>query len=158
MASLPQIGLVFHIIGLTMIAGTTVSEFVMVRQFRKQYDQDKTKGFAVMQATSKLPPLTGIGLLLLIISGMTMVAASGGAYGQFLWFKIKMIVVLLIIATIILLRRGLEKRLHKLVSDDMAHGNVTMQVRTLASRVGYLQLSLLSFFVVIFILTAFRFN
>lgn len=111
-----------------------------------------------MQAVSKLPRVAGLGLLVLIISGVTMVAASRGIYGQQLWFKIKMMVVLLIIATSIFMTRGLERRLHKLVLEDMAKGNVTLQIGTLTSRIGYVQLSLLAFFVVIFVLSVFRFN
>jgi uncharacterized membrane protein len=158
MTSLPQISLVLHIVGLATVAGTTLAAFVTRKHFWHQYSQDKQKGFAVMQAVSKLPRVAGLGLLVLIISGVTMVAASRGIYGQQLWFKIKMMVVLLIIATSIFMTRGLERRLHKLVLEDMAKGNVTLQIGTLTSRIGYVQLSLLAFFVVIFVLSVFRFN
>jgi uncharacterized membrane protein len=158
MTSLPQIALVLHIIGLTTVAGTTLTGFIIRRQFWNQYSQDKQKGFAVMQSASKLPRMTGIGMLVLIISGVAMVAARRGIYGQQLWFKIKMIFVLLIIATIVVVLRGLERRLRKLVSDDMALGNITAQIGSVTGRIGYVQLCLLAFFIVIFILTSFRFN
>ncbi|HWA34688.1 MAG TPA: hypothetical protein VG737_11185 [Cyclobacteriaceae bacterium] len=158
MTNLPHISLVLHIIGLATVAGTTLSAFVTRKQFWNQYSQDKQKGFAVMQALLKLSRIAGIGLLLLIISGVTMVAASGGIYGQQLWFKIKMMVVLLIIATSIFMTRALHRRLDKFVQKDMTQGNLTQQIGMLTNRIGYVQLSLLAFFVVIFVLSVFRFN
>ncbi|MBA4053408.1 MAG: hypothetical protein C0490_01725 [Marivirga sp.] len=156
--SLLQAGLLLHIIGLTSIAGVTLVGYIMSRQFRKLYAQDKQKGFAIIEATSKLPMVATIGLLLLVLSGVTMLAATGGAYGEQLWFKIKMIFVILIIAGSIFLRRVLEKRLRLWVLDDMIHANRTQQIGNLGSRIAYVQLFLLSFFIIIFILSSFRFN
>lgn len=158
MESLPQIALVLHIIGLTTVAGTTLARYIVRRQFWNQYSQDKQKGLAVMQSVSKLPRVAAIGMLVLILSGITMIAARRGVYGQQLWFQVKMIFVLLIIVTSALVMRLLEKRLQKLLVEDTAHGNVTPQIGSVTGRIGYVQLCLLLFFIVIFILTSFRFN
>src|SRR5882672_3431639 len=150
--SFPQIGLFLHIIGLTTVAGTTLASYITMNQFRNLYTQDKQKGFAVMQVTSKLPRVAQIGLLLLILSGIMMVAASHGLYGQQLWFRIKMVFVILVIAGSILMRRSLDGRLRKQVLDDMVHGNKTDEIGSLVSRIAFVQLFLLSFFIIIFIL------
>ena len=156
--NLLQAGLFLHITGMAAVAGVTLASYITLRQFRVQYTQDKQKGVAIMQAISKLPVVAGTGLVLLIISGLMMMAATRGLYGQQLWFKIKMIVVILIIACFIFLKRRLEKRLRKWVLDDIAHGSNTLQIGNLARKITYVHLFLLSFFIIIFILSAFRFN
>jgi uncharacterized membrane protein len=157
MTSFTHVGLLLHIIGLTTIGGVTLASYITSRKFWNQYIQDKQKGFAIMQAVSKLPMLAGIGMGLLILSGIMMVGASRGIYGQQLWFKIKMVFVILIIAAAIL-RGRLDKRLHSEVLDDIAHGNRTNEIARLVSKLANVQLIILSFFLIIFVLAVFRFN
>lgn len=153
-----QAGLLLHLIGLTTIVGTTLVSYIILRQFRTEYIQDKHKGFAIMQALLKLPALVGIGLGVQIISGAMMLAAMGGGYAQQLWFKIKMLIVILIIAGTIALNRSMQRRLRRWVLDDMMYGDKSRQIGTLASRIGYFQLMLLSFFLIIFMLSVYKFN
>ena len=157
-ATLRQIGLLLHIIGITIAAGVTLVSFIALRKFIWLYTQDKEKGFAILHTMSILPRVAGIGLLLLILSGVLMISASGGGYGQLSWFRIKMIFVLLIITVSLFEKRRLDKDLHEQVLDDIAHGHKAQQIKTLARGIGYVQLFLLSFFVIIFVLTSFRFN
>ena len=110
-----------------------------------------------MQATAKLPVLAGAGILLLILSGAMMLSATNGVYGQQLWFRIKMVIVILIIAGNVFVNRKLWKRVKEWVLEDMAHGNRTEQIGNLAVRIGSLQLFILTLFLVIFILSVFRF-
>ena len=98
--------LVFHIIGLTIVGGSTLVAFVVQNQFWKQYEQDTGKAIGVMVATAKVPRITMIGLLLLILSGMSMMIITQGAFGAQLWFKVKMIVLLIIIINAVILRRN----------------------------------------------------
>ena len=97
--------LVFHIIGLTIVGGSTLVAFVVQNQFWKQYEQDTGKGIAVMVAAAKVPRITMIGLSLLILSGMSMMIITHGAFGAQLWFKVKMIVLLIIIINALILRK-----------------------------------------------------
>jgi hypothetical protein len=157
MYSLLQAGLFLHMIGLTTVAGVTLANYITSRQFRMQYAIDKQKGLAIMQAISKLPMVAGIGLLLQIVSGMLMMAATGGGFGEQLWFKIKMIFVILVIGSVIFLNRGLQRRLHNWVASDMVDGNRSQQIKNLAGRIGYLQLFLLSLFLIIFLLSVYKF-
>jgi len=152
------VGKLLHIIGLTMLAGTTLVSYVVSKKFWAQYKQDKEKGFAIMQAISKLPWLAGVGLGLQLISGFMIMAAVGGGYGAQLWFRIKMIFVLLIISGSIVLSRGMQNKMYRWVSDDMLHGNKTQQIGNLATRISYVQLFLISFFIIVYTLSVFRFN
>ena len=156
--NLLQTGLLLHMIGLATIAGITLADYMTTRRFRMLYLKDKQKGADLMLATAKLPAIAGLGLLLQIISGVMMLAATSGAFGQQQWFRIKMIIVILIIAGLIFLNRSLRKRLRIWVLDDVIHGNRTAQISSLANKMGYVQLLLLAFFVLIFGLSTFRFN
>ena len=115
-----QTGLLLHLIGLTLLVGATLSSYIVQRQFRKEY-KDQQKGLALMQSSKKLRHLAAIGLGLQVVSGVMMLAATGGGYGQQLWFKIKMVLVLLIIAVTIAWNRSLQNRLHQLV--QVSHGH-----------------------------------
>lgn len=152
-----QTGLLLHIIGLTILVGTTLSSYVLQKQFRKEY-KDKQRGLALMQSITKLRHLSGMGLGLQILSGVMMLAATGGGYGQQLWFKIKMMLVILIIGTTLALNRTMQNRLYKLWLDEVLDGSKDRQIVKMAVRFNYVQLFLLAFFMIIFILSVFRFN
>jgi hypothetical protein len=151
-------GLVLHILGLSTLVGLNLVKFFLTRKFWINYKQDKKMGLAIMQATSNLRTVAIIGLLLLILSGLMMLAATRGMYAHQLWFKTKMIFVILIIAGSIFLNRALEKRLSGKVLDDLEHGNKTSEISSLVSRITYVQVVLLLFSLVIFILSIFRFT
>lgn len=152
-----QTGLLLHIIGLTTLVGTTLSTYILQRQFQKQY-KDRQKGLVLMQSITKLRRLSGIGLGLQILSGVMMLAATGGGYGQQLWFKIKMVLVILIFIVTVALNKGMQNRLHKLLLDDVLDGSNDWQIGKIAIRINYVQLCVLAFFMIIFILSVFRFN
>lgn len=152
-----QTGLLLHIIGLTILAGTTLTSYIVQKQFQKQF-QDKQRGLALMHLIIKLRRLAGIGLGLQILSGVMMIAVTGGGYGQQLWFKIKMILVILIIACTIALSTGMQKRVQKLLIEEGVDRGRLLQIGKIAAKVNYVQLTLLLFFMIIFILSVFRFN
>ncbi|HEY5823194.1 MAG TPA: hypothetical protein VIT44_02440 [Cyclobacteriaceae bacterium] len=153
-----KIGLVLHILGLSTLVGVNLVKYFLTRKFRIHYKQDKKSGLAILQATSNLRTVAIIGLLLLILSGVMMLGATRGIYGQQFWFKTKMIFVILIIVASIFLNRVLENRLSGHVINDMEHGNKTIEIQSLVSRITYVQVLLLLFFLAIFILSIFRFT
>ncbi len=97
MQTLYQIALVNHIIGLTLLAGTTLVDYILTRHFWKQYFQNPFQAIAINDATSKFQILFGIGIILLILSGITMMGITHGAFGEQIWFQIKFGLVILII-------------------------------------------------------------
>ena len=132
--------------------------FVVQNQFWKQYEQDAGKAIGVMVANAKVPRITMIGLLLLILSGMSMMIITQGAFGAQLWFKVKMIVMLIIILNAVILSRNSGVMLKRLITKN-TNDEETVPVLTAAKwkiRIFYLiQLSLI---VTIFVLSVFKFN
>jgi uncharacterized membrane protein len=149
--------LVFHIIGMTIVGGSTLVAFVVQNQFWKQYKQDTGKGIAVMVAAAKVPRITMIGLSLLILSGMSMMAITHGAFGAQLWFKVKMIVLLIIIINALILRNN-GVMLKRLITEGTNGKEMNPELTSAKWRIRIFYLIQLSLIVTIFVLSVFKFN
>ena len=150
--------LVFHIIGLTIVGGSTLVAFVMQNQFWKQYEQDASKAIGVMVANAKVPRITMIGLLLLILSGMSMMIITQGAFGAQLWFKVKMIVLLIIIINAVILGRKIRVVLKRLITEDTNNKETKPELTSAKWKIRIFYLIQLSLIVTIFVLSVFKFN
>src|SRR5260221_6489995 len=118
MQTLYQIALVAHIIGLATMAGTTLADYVLTKQFWRQYANDRPKAIAINAARSKFPMLFGIGIILLILSGVTMMGITHGAFGEQIWFRIKFgFVILIIVNGAVVGRRQVTKLKNLLVKE-----------------------------------------
>src|SRR5579859_1515857 len=110
-----NIALVTHVIGLTVMAGTTLVDYLITKQFWRQYAQDRLKAIAIHEAVSKFPVLFGIGIILLIFSGVTMMGITQGVFGEQIWFQIKFGLVITIIINGIAVGRRQGLRLKRLL-------------------------------------------
>jgi len=150
--------LVIHITGLTMMAGTTLADYIMTKQFWKQFAIDKQQALAINNATSKLMLLFGIGTILLILSGISMMALTNGAWGEQLWFRIKFGMVIIIIINGIAVGRRQGIQLKKLLAAEVAGeqtGAKLLKVKTNINRFHFIQMAL---FILVFVLSVFKFN
>ncbi|GAA0558563.1 DUF2269 family protein [Chitinophaga japonensis] len=155
--SLYHTALTLHIVALTLMAGTTLADFIMIRQFWAQYSGSRQKGQAVYEALSRFRVFTGIGMLLLIISGVSMMALTRGAYGEQTWFRVKFALVLVIIISELAVRRRqgalLQKRLGQ--EADLAGLPGIGKIKT---NIGWFHAIQIALFVTIFTLSVFKFN
>jgi hypothetical protein len=149
--------LVFHIIGLTIVGGSTLVAFVVQNQFWKQYEQDTGKAIGVMVVSAKMPRITMIGLTLLILSGMSMMIITHGAFGAQLWLKIKMTVLLIIIINAVILGRN-SAMLKRLVTKDTNGKEMIPDLTSAKWRIRIFYLIQLCLIVTIFVLSVFKFN
>jgi hypothetical protein len=157
--------LVFHIIGFSLMAGTTAVDFLCYSQFWKQYAIDKRGGSAVLAVLSKFRFLFMIGFLLLLLSGIGMVVLSHGLFAAQAWFRIKMIFVLLIFLNGMIVGRRLAVKVREGVAMEIA-GNLpgtailTSQehMAELKAKLRIFHIMQLLFFLCIFILSAYKFN
>lgn len=167
MQTLYQIALVTHIIGLTLMAGTTVVDFIMVKQFWKHYAHDSSKAITIHEAGSKFPALFGVGIILLILSGITMMGVTRGVFGEQIWFRIKFGLVILIIINGLALGRRLGSKLKKLLMQERPNTQVGASVSQenrnddllkVKNNLNWFHLSQFAFFIIIFVLSVFKFN
>lgn len=109
--------LLAHIIGLTLAAGTTVIGFLLNRRFWKFYGTDKAKAVALIGLGTRFPRVIGIGIGLLLVSGFFIMNLANGAFGQQLWLRIKIVLVLVVITNSLVVK-ALEKRVKTMVSGE----------------------------------------
>ncbi len=150
-----QLDLVLHITGFTIMAGTVLVDFVINRQLNKYILSDKPRALATLENTSGFPRLIGIGAALLITTGIAMVIIFKGTVAQMTWFKIKMVLVLLILlnGTLVLRRGGNKLKQLLLLNTPNNNTNIT----TLKNQLSIAHVFELLFFLTVFILSIFRF-
>jgi hypothetical protein len=145
-----------HLIALILMAGTTLIDFITVRGFWRLFEKQKEKAFGLLEATAVYSRLIGIGAAILIITGFGMMFVTHGVFGEQLWFRIKFVFVLLLVANGVFVGRRLGLRLRKTVSGtDLINPDRILQVRKSLSR---FHISQLMIFTVIIFLSIFKFN
>jgi len=142
--------LLAHIIGLTLAAGTTVSAFILNRRFWNFYDTDKARAAMLMELGSRFPKITGMGIGLLLLSGVFFMSLTKGAFAGQLWFRIKMALVLLVIVNSFVVK-ALERRVRVTTLKEGSIGNLQQSITV----VYLVQLFL---FLAIFVLGVFKFT
>lgn len=145
-----------HIIGLTMVAGTTLIAFIANRRFWKLYPVHTQQALGIAALTKKFSVVVGIGMLLLIVSGVILMAQTHGAYAEQLWFRIKMVLVLLVIINSII-GRQLEKRVNVAMAETQA-GVISARIITLRGRVQLFFVVQLVIFFFIFAMGVLKIN
>src|SRR5579859_3205702 len=113
-----QLDLVLHITGFTIMAGIILADFVINRRLNRFLLTDKPRAVSVMESVAGFPRLIGIGAALLIVTGIAMVIVFKGAVAQMLWFKVKMVVVLLILLNGGIVLRRNSNRLRSLLQTN----------------------------------------
>jgi hypothetical protein len=152
-----HIALVTHITGITMVAGTVLVDYMISKQFWKLFEIEKQKGVTILEATSKLPILFGVGFLFLIISGVYMMYVTHGAFGEQIWFRIKFGLIIFIIINGLAIGRRLGIKLRKNLSEETT-GKVEMALFKIKGYMSLFHISQLAMFIIIFVLSVFKFN
>jgi hypothetical protein len=156
--SIYYFALVGHIIGLTMLAGTTLADYIMTKQFWKQYALEKSRGLAIQEAKSTFPLLARIGILVLIASGIGMMALTKGVFGEQVWFRIKFGIVIVIILNGVLIGRILGGKLKKYLAATIEGADVEPLLARVKSNMNLFHLSQITLFIIVFTLSVFKFN
>jgi hypothetical protein len=145
-----------HIVGISVAAGTSLIDLILLQYFWNIYRVRIQEGVVIERLVGRLQRVAAVGLMLIVLSGVTMMFYLHTVWGPQLWFRVKMGVLLLIIINGLSFRRVLGKRIHARV---MQESTVRWtQQGSLQSGVTVVQLVQLVFFVVIFVLSVFRFN
>lgn len=153
-----QIALVTHIIGLSTMAGTTLAAYILTKQFWAQYVSDKSKAIAIHEAGSKFPTLFAVGILLLIFSGVAMMAITRGGFGEQLWFRIKFGLIITVIINGLAVGRRQGSRLTKILAEEVPEANIKDRLLGIKWNIRWFYISQMIFFLIIFTLSVFKFN
>jgi hypothetical protein len=150
--------LVTHITGLTMMAGTTLMDYVIFKQVWKQYAIDKMRSLAISEAMVKLQIVFGTGFLFLLISGITMMYLTHGVFGEQTWFRIKFGLILVIMINGLAFGRRQGVKLRKLLPEEISGGSSNDQILKIKDNLNLFHISQLAIFITIFVLSVFKFN
>jgi uncharacterized membrane protein len=153
-----QIALVTHVIGITIMAGTTFIDFITFKAFWNAFRADKAKSLVLEEYLHKLQKFMGIGMLAILISGILMMVKLHEVWGAQTWFRIKMGVLLLIIINGLGLRRMLGSKLKKLLPIDPAGDSIAEKFIRLKRDFTTVQIIQILLFVIIYVLSIFKFN
>jgi len=151
-----QCFLTLHITGLTIMAGTTLVDYITFKTFWKLFDKGKEKSAILLRAMSKFPMLIGVGAILTIGTGIGMMALTNGVFGEQLWFRIKFALVIILILNGLLVGRRQGVKLQKIMNDNTA--NITQQINKVRSNLKIFHTSQLVIFFIIIFLSVFKFN
>ena len=154
MNTLLQICLVIHITGIVLLGGTTLMNYIVSRQFWSCLQSDRNRAIVINSTTLSFARITAIGGALTILTGMGMVAILHGTVGAQLWFRIKMILVLLILLNALLFARPQNTKLKKILSAGNLMNAELTAIRSKMNLYYALQLMML---LTIFVLSVFRF-
>ena len=145
-----------HLIALILMAGTTLIDFVSLRTFWGLFETQKEKAYGLLEATSKFSRLIGIGAAILILTGFLMMFVTHGVFGEQVWFRIKFVLVLILVANGLFVGRRLGVQLRKLMPmGDPGPAELVMRVRKNLFRFHVSQLLI---FAIIIFLSIFKFN
>ena len=106
----------------------------------------------------RLQKFMGFGMLLIIISGIIMMFYLHQVWGQQLWFRVKMGLLLLIIINGLGLRRALGNKLKKQLNSFGGDGDLTHVRPALKKNITTVLVTQLFFFIIIFVLSVFKFT
>lgn len=142
----------FHIIGISLMAGVTVADFVLTRKFWDSYAKNPQEGILVRTISNKLPVLIIAGTLLILLSGVGMMIATRGVFDTFLWFRLKMGLVLLVILNAIIFGRRQNSLLNKLLAQEAP------ELKNIRRNLNTFHITQLTLFALIYLLSTFKFN
>ncbi len=153
-----QLARFFHLIGLTLAVGILLASFVAGRQGWALLAQDKASGLAAFRSMATLQVVGAIGLMLLLLSGAAMLALLEWTLLSLLWFQLKLLAVGLLFLNGFSMGRKQTLNLQALIAEEKkGHGQMPDFTR-LKRNLQIFQLTQLSLFMLIILLSVFRFS
>jgi hypothetical protein len=148
--------LILHLSGLTLMAGTTVTEYITFNTFSKQYEKEKERSLNLLGLMKKLSALLGVGAALLILSGIGLLILTNGVFLHQFWFKIKLILILTLVLNGFLVGGRQESKLKTSINTN---GSVPCeQTTSVMLRLKIFYRVQMSLFFVIILLSVFKFS
>lgn len=167
MQTLYQIALITHIVGITLMAGTTLVEYLLMKHFWKLYTRDKSRAITSNEDGFNFHMLVNIGIIFLILSGVTMLVIFQGVFIKQIWFQIKIGLIIIIAINGVVVGRRQDMKLKRLISlekinfpqdGSLGEENRKKDLMEVKHRLDLFYISQLLMFLTIFMLSVFKFN
>jgi len=118
--------------------------------------KDKSKGNCINEATANFRMLFGIGIMLLILSGVTLMAITQGAFGEQIWFRIKFGLIVAVILNGVVVGRRQGVKLTRILSEETSEKNSTEKLLKVKRNIHWFHASQMVFFIIIFYTKCFQ--
>jgi hypothetical protein len=167
MQTLYHIALITHIVGITLMAGTTLVEYFLSKHFWKLYASDRSTAIASNEDGFNFHLLIDIGVIFLILSGVAMLVIFQGVCAKQIWFQIKIGLIIIIAINGSVVGKRQDKKLKQLMSleklnfrqdDSLGQENRKEDLMRVKHRLDLFYISQLLMFLIIFTLSVFKFN
>src|SRR5258708_4616613 len=167
MQTLYQIALITHIAGITLMAGTTLVEYLFMKHFWKLYASDRSRAITSNENGFNFHLVVNIGIILLILSGVSMLLIFHGVFAKQTWFQIKIGLIIIIAVNGSVVGRKQDMKLNGLMSLEKLnfHQNHSLEqeirkeeLMKVKNRLDLFYFSQLLMFLIIYTLTVFKFN
>ena len=153
-----QLCLVLHLTGLVLMAGMSVADAITWRSFWKEHVLNKQQAMKLLDATAVYQKVLAFGAALLLITGVGMMYFTHGVFGEQLWMRIKISIVVLIIINGPVIGRIQGAKLKKALVEGAQQANLNPQINILRNRVNVLSVLNIIFLITIIVLSVFKFN
>lgn len=151
--------LVLHIIGIVMMVGTFFASYFVYRHLWKLFIDEKERCGMLFRIIANFQKAQSVGGALIIVGGIVMVATFHGAPVHLLWFKIKMIFLLLIFLNSGILGRMAVGRVSRIFEAEQTQAQeYYAEIIMVKKKVDLFYALQLVFFLSMFILSVFKFN
>ena len=167
MQTLHQIALITHIVGITLMAGTTLVEYLLTKHFWKLYASDRSRSITSYEDGFNFHLLVDIGVIFLILSGVSMLLIFQGVFAKQIWFQIKIGLIIIIAINGSTVGRRQDVKLKGLMSleklnfhqdHSLEQKNRKEDLMKVKNRLDLFFISQLLMFLIIFTLSVFKFN
>lgn len=145
-----------HLVGLLTMAGATLIDYFTNRTFWKLAQQDSHSAFGLLPVMSGYGAFVRAGAIMLILSGVLMFILVKGAWWQHRWFRVKMLLLALLVINGLLVgnRQGHRSR-------NMAYKaapDFIQQAAGVRAALNVFYISQLSLFFVIILISTIKFD
>jgi len=136
------------------MAGTTLVEYLLSKHFWKLYSSDRSRAITSNEDGFNFHLLVDIGVVLVILSGVTMLIIFQGVFAKQIWFQIKIGLIIIIAINGSVVGRRQDVKLKRLISQE----NRKEDLMKVKHRLDLFYNSQLCMFLIIFTLSVFKFN
>ncbi|HTF17605.1 MAG TPA: hypothetical protein VK658_06005 [Chryseolinea sp.] len=154
--SIYHAAIVLHIVGISLLTGATVFDFLGFRKFWRLIPTDRSGSIIVLESNTVCQRLMGIGMALIIVSGIVMMYYMHRVWGTQIWFRIKFALLLVVIINGLGIRRMLGSKLTKRI--QLTTHSITLELSTLKQNMMLVHILQFVLLLLIFILSVFKFN
>lgn len=153
-----SIFLIIHIIAISMVVGVTIVNYLAFKQFWKLFDKNREQGLTSLKGISTFQMVGLTGMALLLLSGIAMLWLFQWSLISLLWFKIKLLIIVLVFANGLITGRKLHVKLQAFFADENNLNELKSNTDKLRQSAVSFQLSQLILFISIIILSVLKFG